>query len=227
MENKHVLVIGAGGAIGAAIVARCLERGHRALATTRSGINGTLALDVRDDASVRNAMARARESLERIDALIYVPAVTDRDLVHVADVAVWQDVYDVNVLGALRVAKALLPHFMKQRDGTLLFVSSIGATRAVVGSSAYAASKAALSSLARSIAKEYGRFNVRAFTVMPGYVDGGLLKDLEPARVKEASKQIALRRFARVEEIAQSIVASLDIPYLTATSIFIDGGIDG
>jgi 3-oxoacyl-[acyl-carrier protein] reductase len=136
-------------------------------------------------------------------------------------------VHDVNVLGALRAAKALLPHFMKQRDGVLLFVSSIAAVRGVVGAAAYSASKAALNSLAKSISKEYGRFNVRAYTVMPGYVNGGMLKDMDPKRVEEASKGISLRRFAEVDEVARFIISTLDVDYLTGTAISMDGGLDG
>jgi len=227
MEKKHVLVIGESSAIGAAIATEARARGHRVLGTARAGGEGIVQMDVRDDDGVRDGLEQALHILGRIDAVIYAPAITDRSLVHAADMAAWQSVYEVNVLGAVRTAKSLLPHFMKQRDGVFLFISSIAAVRGVIGSSAYSASKAALNALAKNISREYGRFNVRAYSVMPGHVNGGMLKDMEARRVEEASKGISLRRFAEVDEIARFVVSTLDVGYLTGTSISMDGGSEG
>ncbi len=228
MEKKNVLVIGGSSAIGSAIAAEAVARGHRVLKTSRAGGDGLVAMEVRDDASVQAGIAEALRTLGRVDALVYAPAITDKSLVHSADIAMWQSVHDVNVLGALRAAKCLLPHFMRQRDGVFLFVSSIAAVRGVVGSAAYSASKAALNSLARNIAREYGRFNIRAFTVMPGHVNGGMLNDMDAKQVEEASRSIHLRRFAEVDEIARFTVSALEAGYLTGTAISMDGGgLDG
>jgi NAD(P)-dependent dehydrogenase (short-subunit alcohol dehydrogenase family) len=62
---------------------------------------------------------------------------------------------------------------------------------------------------------------------MPGYVNGGMLKDMDQRRVQEISKFIALQRFAQVDEVARFTVTSLDIPYLNGTFLSIDGGLDG
>lgn len=226
MHNRTVLLIGGGSEIGAAIADYSRSNGYAVVTTTREGRGDSLPVDVRSDASVRTGIEQALRRTGRIDSLIYAPAITDSKLTHVADISAWQDVYNVNVLGALRVTRELLPHFMKQRDGTCVYISSSAALHGVVGSAAYAASKAALNSLAKSVSKEYGRFNIRAYTVMPGYVSGGMLKDMDPQRVQELSRSIALRRFAQVDEIAQFTVASLGVGYLSGTALSIDGGID-
>lgn len=226
-DCKSILVIGGGSAIGSAIVNELRNDDQMVIATTRNGGDGSIPLDVKSDESVRAGVQLAIQRAGTIKALVYVPAITDAKLIHSADVSSWQAVYDVNVLGALRVTKELLPHFMRRRDGCCAYISSTAAVRGVVGSSAYAASKAALNSLAKSVSKEYGRFNVRAFTVMPGYVNGGMLKDMDQKRVQEISKSIALQRFAQVDEIARFTVASLGVAYLSGTNLAIDGGIDG
>lgn len=227
MNGKSVLVIGGGSEIGNSIVNEARNIGYQVIATTQKGADGSISIDVRSDESVRAGVVQAIQQAGKIDALVYVPAVTDAKLIHSADISSWQAVHDVNVLGALRVTKELLPHFMRQRDGCCVYISSTAAVRSMVGSAAYAASKAALNSLAKSVAKEYGRFNVRAFTVMPGYVNGGMLKDMDSLRVQDISKSIALRRFAQVDEIARFTVASLGVAYLSGTALSIDGGIDG
>lgn len=227
MDCKSILVIGGGSAIGSSIVNESRNGDHQVIATTRNGADDSILLDVRSDESVRAGVQLAIQRAGKINALVYVPAITDTTLIHSADISSWQAVHDVNVLGALRVTKELLPHFMRQRDGVCLYISSTAAVRGMVGSAAYAASKAALNSFAKSVSREYGRFNIRAFTVMPGYVNGGMLKDMEPQRVQEISKFIALRRFAEVDEIARFIVASLRFPYLNGTELSIDGGING
>lgn len=227
MSNKTVILVGAGSDIGAAIANESRAQGYDVIGTTRQGVGGTISIDVRSDESVRAGVHLAIQRAGKIAAMVYAPAITDSKLIHSSDIATWQDVHDVNVLGALRVTKELLPHFMRQRDGTCVYISSTAAVRGMVGSAAYAASKAALNSLAKSVAKEYGRFNVRAFSVMPGYVNGGMLKDMDPQRVQEISKSIALRRFAQVDEIARFTVASLGVAYLSGTALSIDGGIDG
>lgn len=227
MSGKSVLIIGGGSEIGNAIANESRNGGYQVITTARNGSEGFITMDVRGDESVRAGIAQAIQQAGKIDVFVYVPAVTDAKLIHSADISSWQAVYDVNVLGALRVTKELLPHFMRQRDGACVYISSTAAVRGMVGSAAYAASKAALNSLAKSVAKEYGRFNVRAFSVMPGYVNGGMLKDMDPQRVQEISKSIALRRFAQVDEIARFTVASLGVAYLSGTALSIDGGIDG
>ncbi|AXE36235.1 SDR family NAD(P)-dependent oxidoreductase [Chromobacterium phragmitis] len=226
MDCKSILVIGGASVIGSSIINEARNGGYKVTTTSRSGADGSIPLDVTNDENVRSSVLQAIHQAGKIDALVYLPAITDTSLTHSADISSWQAVYDVNVLGALRVTKELLPHFMRQRDGVCLYVSSTAAVRGMVGSAAYAASKAALNSFAKSISKEYGRFNIRAFTVMPGYVNGGMLKDMAPQRVQELSKSIALRRFAHVDEIARFTVALLGFPYLNGTELSIDGGIN-
>lgn len=221
---KSILLVGASSSIGKAIAVEAFRRGHYVVGTSRSGADGTYSMNVCDDASVATVVERL--SGENIDQVIYTPAITDSSLIHGADTETWRQVYEVNVLGAVRVARAILPHMMKRRDGTLMFASSTAADRGIVGAGAYSCSKAALNSLARNIAKEYGRFNVRAFTVMPGYVSGGMLKDLDPVRSDALASKVALKRFATTGEIACFVLDSLNHPYLNGSSLAIDGGID-
>ncbi|SEQ54332.1 beta-ketoacyl ACP reductase [Pseudomonas sp. NFACC02] len=226
MTNKVLLVIGGSSGIGSAIMKEAQKNDYQVIATSRQGGMDSIAMDVTDNASVQNGIRTALQRVDKIDAVLFAPAITDKALIHAADIEEWQAVYDVNILGALRVTKALLPHFMKKRYGAFVYLSSTAAIRGSVGAAAYASSKAALNSLAKGVSKEYGRFNIRAFTIMPGYVNGGMLKDMDEQRIQEISKSIALKRFAHVNEVAQFTVASLNIPYINGTSLSIDGGTD-
>jgi 3-oxoacyl-[acyl-carrier protein] reductase len=117
MVNKTVLLVGGGSEIGSAIANEARNTGYQVIITTRNGVADSIAMDVRDDASVQAGIQQAIHIAGRVDALIYAPAITDSKLIHSAEISSWQSVFDVNVLGALRVTKTLLPHFMKQRDG--------------------------------------------------------------------------------------------------------------
>lgn len=226
MQDKNLLVIGGSSAIGAAIV-RQAERSHyRVIRTKRSGEGDGLVMDVTSDDSVRRAIEEAVAQASSIDAVIYAPALSIDGLIHSQDIGAWSQVFDVNVFGAARVSRYLLPHFIKARKGVFQFVSSTAAVRGATGAAPYACSKAALNALAKNIANDYGRFNIRAYAVMPGYVDGGLLAHLPAEKKAALSKEIALKRLAEPDEVARFCIATLDSSsYLTGAALVFDGGL--
>ena len=229
-DPQRILVVGGAGAIGGAIAKFANDRGHRVVVTSSKPIESagsivSVQMDVRSDDSVKAAIRQCAERLEGPTAVIYVPALSIDKLIHTSAISDWQQVYDVNLFGAVRVVREIIPHFLKKRGGTFQFISSTAATRGSVGASAYASSKAALNSLAQAVSLEYGRFNVRAYSLMPGFVNGGLLAAMEPEKKQLISKSIALKRFAEVDEVARFSILTLEAgAYLTGTAIAFDGG---
>ncbi|MQL47447.1 SDR family oxidoreductase [Photorhabdus khanii] len=226
--NSKVLIIGSSSEIGNAICKHAVASGYEVLGTSRKPHNEEIHLDVMSDGSVKEAIEIAIEKMRCIDAVIYTPAMSLDGLLHVQDIESWHDVFNVNLFGAARVAKYLLPHFMKNRNGVMQFISSTASVRGSPGATAYSCSKAAMNALVKNIANDYGRFNIRAYSVMPGYVDGGMLRHISSEKKVELAKSIALKRMADVDEIARFCVGALSAStYITGTTLRIDGGLMG
>ncbi|WP_081986655.1 SDR family NAD(P)-dependent oxidoreductase [Chitinibacter sp. ZOR0017] len=221
---RNILIIAGGSSIGEAIISEAKHRKYHVVSTSREGKNDFLVMDVRDENSVSQSIEKSIEILGEIDAVIYTPAITDMNLLHASDMRVWAEVFDVNLYGAVRVAKKIMPHFLKKRSGSILFISSTAANRGVVGSGAYASSKSALNTLSKNISIEYGRFNIRSNAILPGYVDGGMLKNLDEKKSSEIKKKISLKRFATPSEIGQLSLDIIENQYLTGSLFEINGG---
>nr|WP_161990876.1 SDR family oxidoreductase [Pseudomonas caspiana] len=227
MRNKNLLVVGGSSEIGTAIVRQAENNNYQVISTKRSADSSGLFLDVTSDESVKSAIQQAIADFGVIDAVVYAPALSIDGLIHTLNDEAWSKAFDVNVFGAARVARHLLPHFIKARKGVFQFVSSTAAVRGATGAAPYSCSKAALNALALNIAHDYGRFNIRAYTVMPGYVDGGMLAHLPDEKKAVLAKETSLKRLATPDEVAHFCIATLDSPYLTGTALALDGGLSG
>lgn len=150
------------------------------------------------------------------DALIYNMAPGD-----------WLDVMRVNFGGVFNCTKAALDHFMKERDGVIVNVSSVMGERGWMGESNYAASKAAINAFTRCCAMETARFNIRVNAVLPGFSPTELVAGLtEKDGGKGILKQLPMKRFGEVDEIAQVVLflAGADSNYMTGSLVNVDGG---
>ncbi|WP_228022334.1 MULTISPECIES: SDR family oxidoreductase [unclassified Pseudomonas] len=225
MLYRNLLVVGGSSEIGAAII-RCAEsNSYKVFSTQRSVDSSGLLMDVTSDESVKSAIDQAIAISGTIDAVVYAPALSIDGLIHTLSDEAWSKTFDVNLFGAARVVRHLLPHFIKARKGVFLFVSSTAAVRGATGAAPYSCSKAALNALALNIAHDYGRFNIRAYTVMPGYVDGGMLAHLPDEKKVVLAREASLKRLATPDEVAHFCVATLDSTYLTGTALALDGGL--
>lgn len=225
MQKKNLLLVGASSEIGTAIVRQAESNDYQVISTQRSGSTPGLYMDVTSDESVKSAITQVIADFGVIDSVIYAPALSNDGLIHTLNDEAWSSVFDVNVFGAARVARYLIPHFIKARKGVLQFISSTAAVRGATGAAPYSCSKAALNALALNIANDYGRFNIRAYTVMPGFVDGGMLTHLSDEKKQLLAREPALKRLATPYEIAHLCIATLDVSYLTGTAITLDGGL--
>jgi 3-oxoacyl-[acyl-carrier protein] reductase len=150
------------------------------------------------------------------DALIFNMEPTD-----------WLDVMRVNFGGVFNCTKAALSHFMGQRDGVIVNVSSVMGERGWVGESNYAASKGAINAFTRCSAVELARFGVRVNAVLPGFAPTELVAGLvDKDGGKGILKQIPMKAFAQVEEVAQTVVflAGPGASYMTGALLTVDGG---
>jgi NAD(P)-dependent dehydrogenase (short-subunit alcohol dehydrogenase family) len=176
-----VLVTGAGRGIGRAITEEFIRRGHRVIGTARDAraledldLAQRLALDVTDDASVAAAFKAAGD----VDIVVINPAEIFYAAVEAIPLDELQRLFNLNTVGALRVAQAALPGMRARGDGKLLFMSSVVGRITLPTGSAYAATKWALEALVEALAIEVASFGVLATLLEPGAVSSGALDNV-------------------------------------------------
>src|SRR5580693_2807552 len=172
----RILITGASRGIGRGTAVALAARGHEVIATARDVTSLgdvpaalRLSLDVTDQASVDAAIARAG----RVDVLVSNAGATVRAPVETVPVAEVQHIIEVNTLGALRVAQAVLPGMRAQGSGQIVFISSIQGRLVLPLIGPYAASKWALEALAETLAIETGHFGIKVSIMQPGAVSSG------------------------------------------------------
>ena len=179
------LVTGTSSGIGLATAVALARAGHKVAATMRKLDGGAeirkiaaaeklpihlIALDVDDDASVRDAFARVAAEHGPIDVLVNNAGIPGGGVVEETTIDRFRQVMETNFFGALRCAKAVIPSMRERRHGTIVNVSSVAGRVALASHSSYAASKWALEAVSESLAQELRPFNVRVVIVEPGVI---------------------------------------------------------
>ena len=229
--DRVVLVTGGNRGIGRAVAEHFLACGEKVAVTTRTGDGPTGALavscDVTDSAAVDAAFTLIEAELGPVSVCVANAGITrDGLLLRMSDED-FAAVLDANLHGAFRVARRAARPMARARTGRLIFVSSVVAMMGSAGQVNYAASKAGLIGLARSMARELGPRGITANVVAPGFVDTDMTADLEPERQAAILAQVPLGRYASAAEIAAVIefLASDAAAYITGAIVPVDGGL--
>lgn len=233
LDGKVAIVTGAAGGIGAAIVRRFVAEGARVAAIdSRKCEIGTarFVADLADDRATAGAVRQAREALGRVDLLVHAAAASVPGGVLDTPARDFQHLYDVNVVGAVRLIQALAPTM--DEGSSIILLSSINARFATPTLAAYAASKAALESLARTAACELAPRGIRVNAIAPASIDTPLLRGSferadDPAAAEAANRRRhPLARLGTPEEVAALalFLASEAAGWITGSVYAIDGG---
>ena len=194
-----------------------------------------LAADVTDDASVRAAVAAARDELGGLDVLINNAGIGARGTVETNSDEEWHRVLDVNVVGIVRVTRAALPHLRASAHPAIVNTCSIAASAGLPQRALYSASKGAVQALTLAMAADHVREGIRVNCVNPGTVDTPWVRRLLDAAADPAAELAALRarqptgRLVTADEVATAI-AYLASPLAAATTgsvLAVDGGMHG
>ena len=243
LSGQTVAVIGAGSGIGAAVAAGCAASGARVwcsdiepasadrVAGQIRGAGGdaeAAPLDIRDAAAVESALQRVCESDDRLDAVICTPGINIRKpLLDYTDDE-FDRVVNVNLRGSLHVLQSAGRIMAARGRGSIVLYSSIRSVTVEPGQGVYAATKAGIVQLVRTLAAELGPRGVRVNAVAPGVVDTPLTQPIKADRrwYEAYASKSALGRWAQADELVGPTVflASRASSYVTGSVLFVDGG---
>ncbi len=229
--TRTVLVTGANRGIGRAIAERFVAAGDRVATIYRSGdlpegVFGVLG-DMTDTESVDTAFTAIEAELGPVEVLVANAGVTkDQLLMRMSDEE-FEQVIDVNLTGTFRCVRRASKGMIRLRKGRIILISSVVGLYGGAGQVNYAASKAGLVGMARSITRELGARNITANVVAPGFIDTAMTAALPEERQKAYKAAIPAGRFAQPDEVAGVVefLASEAAGYVSGAVIPVDGGL--
>lgn len=241
VDGKVALVTGGSRGIGAQIVETFLENGAVVHSFSRSPGEGLERLqaeygaarlthhsvDVADEQAVSAAVAAVLEQSGRVDVLVNNAGITRDGLIMRMSAEDWRSVMDVNLASAFLTSKALSRPMIKQRGGAIINITSVVGLTGNAGQANYAASKAGMIGLTKSLAREVASRNVRVNAVAPGFIETEMTDRLNDSQREALQSQIPMGRIGSAAEVARVCVflASDMASYITGEVITVGGGL--
>lgn len=231
------IVTGGASGIGAAIAERLQQGGARVAVfdlqpDAAAHADLAIAVDVADDASVRAGVERVATELGRIDIVVNNAGIGAQGTIEANSDDEWHRVFDINVLGMMRVARAALPHLRRSPSASIVNTASIAATAGLPERALYSASKGAVTALTRAMAADHLREGIRVNAVNPGTADTPWIGRLLASAADPAAERAALEarqphgRLVAADEVAGAVVylASPASGSTTGVELAVDGG---
>ena len=194
----------------------------------KSGGTATaIQIDVANSESIENAFTTIEKELNGVDILINNAGVTKDNILPRIKEDDWNDVINTNLSGPFKTSQRAIKHMMKNKWGRIVFISSIVGIMGNQGQANYAASKAGLIGLSKSIAKEMGSRNITSNVIAPGYIETDMTAFLTDEQKDNIIEQLSIKRIGKPEDVANivSFLSSEESEYITGQVIPVDGGI--
>ncbi len=234
MSTGVTAVTGGNRGIGAAIARRLVDAGHRVVVASRSGtgpdecaLTGAVSMDVSSAVSIADGLSQIEETYGPIGVLIANAGITkDNLLMRMSDEEV-DSVVQTNLSGSIRLCRGVARGMIRAKTGRIVLISSVVGLLGSAGQVNYAASKAGLVGVARSLARELGSRGITVNVVAPGFVETDMTAELEESRRDEILGAIPLGRYASADEVAAVVefLVGPDAGYITGSVIPVDGGL--
>ncbi len=241
-EKRVALVTGAGRGIGATIALTLAKENTdiavvdyapaESAAETLAAIEGEgvtvryYSCDVSDFSATKAVVDQVVKDFGKIDILVNNAGVTADNLLMRMSEAEWDRVLSINLKGCFNMIKHVTPYMMRRRYGRIVSISSVVGLMGNAGQANYAASKAGIIGLTKSVAKEYGPRNITANAVAPGFIKTAMTDALTDEQKKAMYKLIPLGALGETEDIANAVkfLVSDDARYVTGVVLKVDGG---
>jgi len=230
-QGRSVLVTGGNRGIGLAIARAFHANGDQVAITSRSGEGPegflTVKADVTDMSSLDEAFNEVEAAHGPVEVLINNAGITNDQLLLRMSEDDFEQVIDTNLAGSFRALKRATKGMIRLRKGRVIFISSVVGLYGSPGQINYAASKAGLVGMARSLTRELGSRNITANVVAPGYIDTEMTQQLDEGLQKQYKQAIPAGRFADPNEVANVVrwLASDEASYISGAVIPVDGGL--
>ncbi|MFT4940868.1 MAG: 3-oxoacyl-[acyl-carrier protein] reductase [Paraglaciecola sp.] len=243
LADKCILITGANRGIGNATARLCAKYGARlflggrdecALQALAEELGNEahnsvqpLVYDVCDENAVKQAFQQIQQSAGRLDALVNNAGIMLDATIGMTRLSDLQQQLNINTVAAFQHAQLASRLMTRQRSGSIINLCSAVGEQGSAGQSAYATSKAALSGMTKSMAKELGSLNIRVNGVAPGFIDTDMVSEYQHDKRRQVLENIALKRVGQADEVAELIcfLLSEKATYISGQVIGIDGGI--
>ena len=235
--SKIVLVTGASRGIGLEAAKHFSKEGYKVIGSSRGDFNlGELIgdesaisvqLDLMSKESIKNLFADLKSEDLLPSVLVNNAGITKDQLFLRMKDEDWDDVIETNLNGLFRVTKAFIKPMVKNKFGRVINISSVAGLMGNSGQVNYSSSKSAMVGFSRSLAKELGSRNITSNVVAPGFIETDMTTFLNDDEKVEVSRNIPMKRFGTVQDVAKCIVflASDEANYITGQTISVDGGL--
>jgi 3-oxoacyl-[acyl-carrier protein] reductase len=241
-ENQVAVVTGSGRGIGHAIAVRLAKEGARVASVSRTEANAqktaseindlradaakAYAVDVADQAAVQKAAAEIFQQFGRVDILVNNAGVTRDGLSMRMSMDDWDTVLNTNLKGAFNFTQAVMRPMIKQRSGRIINISSIAGLTGNAGQANYAASKAGLIGLTKTLARELASRGITVNAVAPGLIETDMTTVLSEEIRQAILQKVPLGKLGEPEDIAAAVayLASPEAKYITGQVLTVDGG---
>ncbi|MBK9592979.1 MAG: SDR family oxidoreductase [Crocinitomicaceae bacterium] len=233
--SKTILIVGSSGGLGQVISNWFASRNfklalhyHQHEPTIKSDSLKKYKADITKESEVKKMIDQVIADFGKIDIVINNAGVSKSEISWKTSSENWDHTLAVNLNGPFYVAKYVLPHMRENGFGRIIFMSSIVAQTGFIGTSAYAASKAGIIGLTKTLAKEVASKNITVNAIAPGYFSAGMINDVTTELQEQLKKQIPVGSLGNPEEIAALIeyIISDNASYLTGQAIGLNGGLN-
>ena len=239
LKDSVVLVTGSSRGIGLAIAQAFAKQGAKIVLNARKPISSevidqfekdhvevmAISADVTKEEDVKEMIAKIINHFEHLDVVVNNAGIVKDGLLNRMSKADFQSVVNTNLIGTFNVIKQSLRPMYKQRNGCFINLSSVVGLTGNIGQANYAASKAGIIGLTKSVAKEAALRKLRCNAIAPGMIDTQMTRNLSEKIQQQLVKEIPLKRLGQIEEIAQTAVFLAQNDYITGQTITVDGGL--